>query len=148
MGVVLSASGVVLAGCGAPPSVVPLLTVTEQTLNAEAAHLETDGQREDQWIEQTRQALKQAYQQDLQARSKLSPDWITEATEAYVAAREELVRHQMQRQQQRAIRQENLRAAAEATQQAAALLQQQDELLTRLAGEHVWKLLKQDTTAE
>ena len=130
------------AGCGSPPSVLPLLEVSERAIRAEAKRLESDGQREAQWIEQTRASLKRAYERDMAAQSELTAEWVDEATRAYVAAREELVRHQMRRARQRATRRDNLRAASEAVDRARAMLQQQDELLTRVVGGRAWELLE------
>jgi len=131
-----------MTGCGSPPSVVPLLEVSERAMRAEARHLAVDGEREAQWIEQTRQSLADAYEQDLAAQSELSAEWVRDATTAYVAAREELVRHQMRRDRQRARRRDNLRAASEALQRAVAMLQGQDALITRVVGGRVWELLE------
>lgn len=136
--------GVGLTGCGSPPSVLPLLTAAEEAARAEAARFEADVEREAQWIEQARAALERAYERDLAAQEELSRAWIVEATRAYVAAREELVRHEMQRREQLAQRRENLHAVAAATQQAAAVLQEQDELMTRVIGGRAWDLLRDD----
>ena len=130
-----------LAGCGTPPSVLPLLEVSEQTLRAEAERLEEDNQRDAQWLDQTRRALHQAYQQDLHEQGELTSTWVRDATQAYVVAREELVRHEMRLREQRARRRDNLHAAAEATHRAAAILMQQDQLITQLIDEDVWALL-------
>lgn len=132
---------VLMGGCASPPSVTPLLRVSEAALLAEAARLNEDATRDAQWIEQARDALEQAYDADLAQTAELSPAWVREATQVYVAAREALVRHELALRQERAQRAQNLRAAAEATRRATAILQQQDALVTGLAGGDAWELV-------
>lgn len=142
--VMLMCWGVLAVGCGAPPSVVPLLEVTQRAVRAEAEHLVADAERESHWLEQTRDALRRAYERDLDEQSDLNAAWVLDATRAYVTAREELVRHEMRRAQQRAQRRDNLLAAAEATQRAVAVLERQDALMTQVIGGRTWGLLNRD----
>ena len=130
-----------MAGCGAPPSVEPLLKVTREALKREAQRFDADAEREAQYIRQTRESLRSAFRADLDQRDELTGEWVRQAAQAYVVAREELVRHAMRRQQQRARRRANLRAAAEAVQRARTLLQRQHELIGEGVGERVWRLL-------
>lgn len=130
-------------GCASPPSVAPLLRVTQTAIEAEAAQLEADAHRDAQWIDQTRTALAQAYEADLAQTSDLSPQWVRDATSVYVAAREALLQHEMNLREQRLQRAANLRAASQATQRARAILEKQDALLTQLVGIEGWQLLEQ-----
>ncbi|MFW6059387.1 MAG: hypothetical protein ACODAQ_04355 [Phycisphaeraceae bacterium] len=137
----LLAVGFTTTGCSTPPSVLPLLEASERTLREEGDRLDADAQRDARWIAQTREALHDAYQQDLAQRDELDREWVQEATQAYVVAREELVRHEMHLREQRQRRRDNLRAAADATRRAAAILMRQDRLMAGLVGDDLWSLL-------
>ena len=128
-------------GCGSPPSVMPLLEVTEQALRAESDHLTADAEHDAQAYQQRREALSSAYQRDLAEQSELSAEWVMSATQAYAIAREELLRHAMHRQSQRQQRRDNLDVAADAIQHATAILAQQDALINRAVGGRLWTLL-------
>ena len=130
-------------GCTSPPSVAPLLRVTQAALEAEASQLEADAHRDAQWIDQTRTALAQAYEADLAQTDELSVQWVRDATSVYVAAREALLQHEMNLKQQRMQRAANLRAANLATQRAQAMLEQQDALMSTFVGIDGWQLLEQ-----
>ncbi|MFP4144565.1 MAG: hypothetical protein ACLFV3_05430 [Phycisphaeraceae bacterium] len=130
-------------GCASPPSALPLLEVARQTMREEADRLEAEIERDRQWTHQVRQQLEQAYEADLAEREDLGPDWVSEATAVYAAAREAMVRHEVKLEQERRARAANLRDAAEANRRATELLQQQDELVRQLAGTDGWALLEQ-----
>lgn len=129
-------------GCASPPSVMPLLAVTQAALEAEALRLEADALRDAQWATQTKQTLARAFEDDLAERDALTAEWVSDATDVYVAAREAVVRHELAVQAERAQRADNLRAAAQATQRAQAMLQQQDALVTGLVGTDMWTLMR------
>ncbi len=122
-----------LSACTSPPAVIPLLEVTRRTLDGEAQRLAADAERDAAYFAQSRAALEEAYQLDLTQRETLDTPWVAEATSAYVAAREELVRAEARAAAARAQRADNLRAAAEAQGRAMGLLEQQDRWLTRQA---------------
>ena len=122
-----------LSACTSPPAVIPLLEVTRRTLDGEAQRLAADAERDAAYFAQSRAALEEAYQLDLAQRETLDTPWVAEATSAYVAAREELVRAEARAAAARAQRADNLRAAAEAQGRAMGLLEQQDRWLTRQA---------------
>lgn len=139
--IVVTSLAFFVAGCTAPPSVLPLLDASERAMALEITHLATDQERDAQWIAQTRRSLEQAYEADLAQVEVLTPQWVHDATSVYVLAREALVRHEVELLAQRQQRMDNLQAAAEAVQRARAVLQQQDRLWTDLAGVNDWKLL-------
>lgn len=128
-------------GCTSPPSVMPLLNATQQTLEREAERLTVDTDRDAEWIEQARLSLEHAYEADLHDVDALTPEWVGSATQVYVSAREALVRHESTLREERHRRAENLQAAAEATRRAAAMLQQQDRLWLDAVGGDGWSLL-------
>lgn len=135
-------TSLIFVGCGSPPSVVPLLRIANKTMQIEAAHLKEDAQRQSKQIEQARQALQRAFETDLETTEDLSAAWIREATDVYVAAREALVRHEIDIQLQQQQRGGNLQAASQALQQAVELLEQQDQLLRQTIGLDVWRLAR------
>ena len=120
-----------LPGCTSPPAVIPLLEVTRRTLDGEAQRLAADAERDAAYFAQSRATLEEAYQLDLTQRETLDTPWVAEATAAYVAAREELVRAEARAAAARAQRADNLRAAAEAQGRAMGLLEQQDRWLNQ-----------------
>ncbi|MEX0745363.1 MAG: hypothetical protein WD118_07145 [Phycisphaeraceae bacterium] len=129
-------------GCTSPPSVMPLLQATERTLAREAEHLGGDGEREAQWLDQTRRALAQAFEADLAQTDELTAAWVLDATRVYVLAREELARHEAQLAAQRRQRTANLSAATEAVRLAGDMLQQQDQLWLDVVDIDLWSLLR------
>lgn len=131
-------------GCASPPSVVPLLRVTEHALINEAARLNNDAARDSAHIRQTLRSLQDAYDQDLSQTNELTAGWVREATGVYVAAREAVVRHELVLAQERQAREDNLRSAAAATRRAINLIEQQDKLLNSVAGEDLRRLLYGD----
>ena len=127
----------IVGGCSSPPSVVPLLRVSQDTLMQEADRLHDDVTRDARAVEQTRQTLADAYAADLRTRGELDPSWVLEATIVYVAAREALAFHEMNLRQERIQRAANLELAAQATGRAVELIEQRDRLLT---DRKVWEL--------
>lgn len=130
-----------MAGCTSPPSVAPLLRVTERALAEESARLAEDAQRDRVYARQVLGSLEDAYRRDLEQVGELTPEWVLEATGVYVVARDAVVRNEQSLAQQRARRADNLRAAAAATRRAVLLIEQQDGLLRSVAGEELSQLL-------
>ena len=128
-------------GCATPPSVAPLLRVTERALLDETARLEDDAQRDTIYTQQTLRTLEDAYNRDLDQAEALTPDWVRDATSVYVAARETIVIHQQALTRGRLDRADNLKAAAAATRQAIALIEQQDKLLGGSLDENLRRLI-------
>ncbi|MEO1235554.1 MAG: hypothetical protein AAFX76_02070 [Planctomycetota bacterium] len=129
-----------MAGCGSPPSAVPLMRAVRQALADEAEAVETaDAARDRRHLDRLRADLREAYRADLDEAEALTPAWIDEATVVYVAAREALLRHELELENRRAIRAENLRLAARAQTQAIANLEHQDRLLATF-GLDLWRL--------
>ncbi|MEM9883140.1 MAG: hypothetical protein AAF800_09515 [Planctomycetota bacterium] len=128
-------------GCGSPPSVLPTMGVVERTLRDEADHAESTGAAFDtRYFDRVLADLDRAFRADLEATGTFSPAWVAEATTAYVAAREGVLRESMRTRSQRRQRIDNLRAAADAQARAAALLAQQDGLRRRVVGFDLWRL--------
>jgi len=128
-------------GCASPPSVVPLLRVSEKALMREAAQQAIDADRDAEHIRQIRLSLEQAYNLDLDQTQDLTSKWVRDATQAYVLARESLLRHEQVLSQQRRARVENLQAAASSTRRAIGLIEQQDKLLAGAVGDDLRRLL-------
>jgi len=118
-----------LVGCSTPPSVAPLLRVTERALLQESQRIRDDIRRDTEQTRGTLQALEDGFNQDLEQVQALTPQWVREATAVYVAARETIVRYQNRVAQDRHRRADNLQAAASATRRAINMLEQQDRLL-------------------
>lgn len=144
----VAAVGLSLVGCTAPPSVVPLLSASQGIVLAEAQRIEADGALDEQYIEQAKRALADAFEADLAQRDALDAQWVREATVVYVAAREQLVEQAMRLREQRRLRADNLRAAAEAQQRAVTLLQRQDALITQTSGLDIWRIIAPWTTPD
>ena len=138
--------GVLLSGgCASPPSVAPLLRVSQQAMLAEVEHLNVDATRDAEQMKQSRASLDAAFDADLQQREQaggLDAQWVRDAMEVYVPTREALVRHEASLTAERRTRQDNLRTAAEAQQRALELLEQQDKLITDTTHFNVWQLLQ------
>ena len=132
-------------GCASPPSVAPLLRVTERALLDESARLMSDAERDTVYAQQALLTLEEAYHQDLEQTQTLTHDWVREATSVYATARETLVRHRQALAQERLARADNLRSAASATRRAITLIEQQDNLLHGVVDENLRRLL---TTAD
>ena len=128
----LLAAVALLTGCTSPPSVVPLLNVAAEVIEAEAARLDADAQRDRQRVESQRQALADGFAADLRARDTLDTAWVASAAEVYALSREMLVRHEHALDEERRRRQENLDLALDAHRRAIELLQQQDQLVDRI----------------
>jgi hypothetical protein len=128
-----------LASCTSPPSVAPLLRSAEQALTQEARLLQDDAARDAQQLAQTQATLAEAFEADLRECPQLTAPWVLEATDVYVAAREELIRHDAMLTQQRQTRVDNLRLAAQAQQRAIELLERQDQLITGTSGADLWR---------
>ena len=138
--VIAAALFLLLAGCTSPPSVAPLLRSAELALTEEARLLADDAARDAQQLAQTQATLAEAYAADLRECPQLTAPWVREATDVYVAAREELIRHDAALTQQRQTRADNLRLAAQAQQRAIELLEKQDQLITGVTGTDLWRL--------
>lgn len=136
----LTGAVLLMVGCSAPPSVVPLLRVTERALAEESGRLAQDAQRDRVYTRQVLRSLEDAYRRDLEQVGELTPAWVLEATTVYVAARDALIRHEQSLAQERGNRADNLRAAAAATHRAILLTEQQDGLLRGVAGEELSRL--------
>lgn len=131
----------IAAGCTSPPSVAPLLRVTERALLEESDRLGQSVERDKDYTRQTLRVLEDAYHRDLMQADELTPQWVREAISVYVAARESLLEHEMTLIREHETRAENLRDAALATQRAIALIEQQDNLLRGVMGEDLQRLL-------
>jgi len=130
-----------LAGCTSPPSVMPLLRITQGALHSESAQLRQDIPRDGRAIEQVRMSLDDAFAADLRQQEELSVVWVSEAMDVYIAAREALLVHELTLKQERLQREENLDVAANATQRAIDLLEQRDQLLADTSIARLWRLL-------
>ncbi len=128
------------SGCGAPPSVVPLLTVSASAIEREARLVEDDALRDEQATDAARQRLTLALQADLAQRPDADQAWVLSAAKGYAAAREALVQSLAQQRRTRELRAQNLRDAAAAQRRAISLIQQQDELFNRATGFDLWQL--------
>lgn len=131
-----------LMGCASPPAVTPLLRVVEEALRDEAARVEAEASVEAQRAEQTRRMLADVYRADLLQRDALDVAWIEEATAVYVAACEDVLRHELDQQAASQHRASNLRTAASAQRRAIQLLDRQDDLITGTLGIDLWQLLE------
>jgi hypothetical protein len=135
--------GGAIAGCDSPPSVTPLLRLSREAITAEMQHLQDDAAVQRTLIEQRQLALADAFEADLGAADQegaLNADWVREATQVYVLARETLVKQQQSREQTYAQRIDNLDAAAQAQDRAIAVLERQDELVQRVWGMSPWRV--------
>jgi hypothetical protein len=130
-----------VGGCTTPPSVAPLLRVSERALMQESDRLRGDSERDEAYIRQTLQVLEEAYTRDLEQVESLTPKWVMEATKVYVAARETIVEHRSTLARERSRRSANLRSAALATRRAIALIEQQDRLLKGVVDEDLRRLI-------
>ena len=144
---VVSLFGLVFAGagCSSPPSVAPLLRVSQQAMLAEVEQLNVDVTRDAEQMRQSRVSLDAAFDADMdriENLGELDATWVREAMGVYVPTREALVRHEAALATERLARQDNLRAAAEAQQRALQLLEQQDRLITETTHFSVWRLLQ------
>jgi len=119
-------------GCSTPPSVEPLLSVSQRVMLAEAQRVEADTQRDEQRVRQSLSALEAAFAADLEQRDGLDPAWLMSAVSGYTAARESLVEHRIQLQRERQTRARNLRQAAALTDRAVGMLQRRDALVDRV----------------
>jgi hypothetical protein len=130
----------IIAGCGAPPSVVPLLSVSANAIEREARLVEEDAIGDEQAADAARQRLTHALQADLAHRPDADQAWILSAAKGYAAAREALAQSLAQQCRTREQRAQNLRDAAAAQRRAISLIQQQDEILHRGTGVDLWQL--------
>ena len=142
-GAVLGVTGCLLVGCASPPSVAPLLRVVDAELRREAQRLELDARRDAEAVDQARRSLADAYDGDLARREALTAEWVRDATDVYVAAREALVRHEMNLRAEREQRARNLHAAGEAQRRAIQLIEQHDGLIVGTLGFDLWQLHKE-----
>lgn len=127
-------------GCTSPPSAAPLLRLVAQALDDEAAQLAADALIRQRHAQETRATLAAAYEADLTHQPALNPQWVLDATRAYVAAHEAVVRQELAdlaRCQQRI---DNLRDAGEAQRRAIALIEKQDQLITQTTGLDAWRM--------
>lgn len=128
--VVLASLVVWASGCAAP-SVAPLLRVAAEAMRQEQDRLTIDLDRDRLAMESRRAALRDGYAADLREKGDpvLDAEWVMEATDVYVAAREALVHHEWALAEERRRRRDNLDAAIEAQERALRLIERQDELL-------------------
>ncbi len=131
----------IAGGCASPPSVTPLLRITERALMRESARLNDDADRDAEYARQTLRSLEDAFDRDLEQADGLTADWVRDATSVYIAARETLLRHELALARERQARSDNLYAAASATRRAIGLIEQQDKLLNGVVGEDIRRLL-------
>jgi len=136
----LVAATLILTGCQSAPSVIPLLEIVGRSLETEAQSVNEDRQRDQQYYEQMRDALRAAFEADLHEAEPLDPEWVTDAAEVYAAAREALAQHESSLDQQRLQRMDNLQAALEAQQRTIRLIEQTDAWVARLVGMDMWNL--------
>ncbi len=129
-----------LTGCGTPPAVTPLLRVAERAMADELAHVEADRRRDAARLEASRDALRRAFDADLETVEALTADWVRDAVGVYVIAREELAAHGAALRAERDRRAENLAVARGALDRAGALLERQDALLGEARGGGAWDL--------
>jgi len=122
----------IAAGCGTPPSVQPLLAVSQRVLLEEAQRVDDDTRRDAQRVDQSLRALEAAFAADLHERDALDPPWVLSAVRGYAAAREALVEHRLALAHERQTRAQNLRQAAALTDRAVGLLQRRDTLVQRV----------------
>ena len=137
---VLAVLPVIAGGCTSPPSVSMLLRVTEKAMLDEAARLDDDATRNAAQATQSRQSLASAFDADLAQVQTLNAQWVKDAAEGYAAAREALVRNELQTQTEWSQRASNLRTAAQAQDRALQLLEQQDTLVLQVTGLNFWRL--------
>jgi len=129
-----------LSGCGAPPSIGPLLDLSGAVLDREAGRLDADAEAAHDRLELQASMLASAFDRDLNERATLNADWVSEAVSAYVAAREALVRQAAEVESSYAARVDDLRAAREAQRRAVSLLERQQTILPWPASWRGWSL--------
>ena len=127
-----------LGGCASPPAVGPLMRVVQKALRQEQAMVQTDQQRTTAAMDQRRATLKAAFDADMNEQTALDKQWVDEQVSVYVAAREALVRHELDMQQQYQQRQQNLGDALAAQQRAIELIERQDALFASLPDARRW----------
>ncbi len=132
-----------LGGCTTPPSVTPLLRITENALLQEAENIREDARHGTEQMRRSLDVLEEGFNRDLEQIEVLTPRWVREATAVYVLARETVVKHQNAMTQAHNNRAENLRAAAAATRRAIALIERRDRLLDGVVGEDLRRLISQ-----
>ncbi len=126
--VIVAAAAWLAAGCGSPPSVVPLLNVTDRVLAIEQRSLQEQAGQVAAHFAQSRAALTDAFEADLQMRSSLEKTWVADHALVYAGALESLARQQFKQEQALATRRENLQIARDVQARAIELLQRQDRL--------------------
>lgn len=136
-----------LGGCASPPSLTPLLQAVDRALDDEHQQVTQDAERQSAWLQQQQQALRAAFEADLNEQQSLQRDWVAEHVRVYVTARETLTEHHHRLRQTYRMRLENLQAASLAQQRAIALIQRQDQLFERLPDLRRW-LQQQQTQQE
>lgn len=127
-----------LTGCASPPAASPLMRVVTQALQQEQAMLQTDQQRTTAWMDQQRAMLKAAFDADMNERQTLDKAWVNDHAAVYVAAREALLRHELELERQNEQRRENLTDAMAAQQRAMRLIEQQDALMANVPDARRW----------
>lgn len=127
-----------LTGCASPPAVSPLMRVVTQALQQEQAMLQTDQQRTTAGMDQQRAMLKAAFDADMNERQTLDKAWVNDHAAVYVAAREALLRHELELERQNEQRRENLTDAMAAQQRAVQLIEQQDALMANVPDARRW----------
>lgn len=122
-----------------------LLDASRQVVLAEARHLEADQAGDRAHFEAMRRQLEQAYDADLREQATPTAQWVREATTVYVAAREALMRAELQQAADREARAELLRDAALAQQRAWELLELQQGIVEAMVPVNLWNLLNPST---
>ncbi len=128
-------------GCTSPPSVTPLLRVTEQALLEESNKLSRYVERDHAYTRQSLGILEDAFHRDLMQTDTLTPQWIREATAVYVTARESVLKNEATLVREHETRAKNLSDAALATRRAIAMIEKQDGLLRGVMGDDLQRLL-------
>lgn len=139
---------VIQVGCSAPPSVAPLLRVTDRALHDEAGRRVQDTERDRAYLRQSLDALEDAYERDLAEAPELTPQWVSEATAVYVAAREAVLENEHAMIRERETRAENLTTARAALDRAINLIEEQDRLITDVVGEDLRRVLLLESTPQ
>jgi len=104
----------------------------------ESRLLDDDAARHRLWFEQQRSSLAAAYVADLDTRDTYDRDWIRDGADAYVLAREAILRHELELRRQNETRRRNLRLGGVAIDHALSLLQQQDRLFEDIPDVRRW----------
>ena len=136
----LGAALLLLAGCGSPPSVLPLLQVTAGVLQDESQRLQRDAERAASAIQRDKASLAAAFERDLAQRDHLDAQWVRNAVSVYAAARDALSEQSARVASAYASRLDNLDAAADANRRAITLLEHHRRALPWPEQLDAWRL--------